>query len=46
MALSRRTVLLSGAALGAAGATGGLSTPADAADGRPPARWAPPTTDR
>ncbi|SCE71704.1 alkaline phosphatase D [Micromonospora matsumotoense] len=35
MTLSRRTVLLSGAALGAAGATGGLSTPADAADGRP-----------
>ncbi|WP_194821946.1 alkaline phosphatase [Micromonospora sp. S-DT3-3-22] len=35
MALSRRTVLLSGAALGAAGATAGRSTPADAADGRP-----------
>ncbi|WP_328344086.1 alkaline phosphatase D family protein [Micromonospora sp. NBC_00421] len=35
MALSRRTVLLSGAALGAAGATAGLPTPADAAGGRP-----------
>ncbi|MEU8374533.1 alkaline phosphatase D family protein [Micromonospora sp. NPDC048894] len=35
MALSRRTVLLSGAALGAAGATAGLPTSADAADGRP-----------
>ncbi|WFE67219.1 alkaline phosphatase D family protein [Micromonospora sp. WMMD714] len=35
MALSRRTVLLSGAAVGAAGATAGLPTPADAAGGRP-----------
>ncbi|WP_431918066.1 alkaline phosphatase D family protein [Micromonospora wenchangensis] len=35
MAPSRRTVLLSGVALGAAGATAGRSTPADAADGRP-----------
>ncbi|MBO4163373.1 alkaline phosphatase D family protein [Micromonospora antibiotica] len=35
MALSRRTVLLSGAALGAASVTAGLPTSADAADGRP-----------
>ncbi|MEV4726633.1 alkaline phosphatase D family protein [Micromonospora humida] len=45
MALSRRTVLLSSAALGAAGATAGLSTPADAADGRP-ARPAVPARHR
>ncbi|MEV6798268.1 alkaline phosphatase D family protein [Micromonospora rifamycinica] len=35
MALSRRTVLLSGAAVGTAGATAGLPTPADAAGERP-----------
>jgi alkaline phosphatase D len=44
VALSRRTVLLSGAALGAAGATAGLPTPADA--GGRPARPVGPASHR